>query len=190
MRLSALVIGSFLLVAVPLSQVAAARPSGIPIRKTMPAVSTQSAGGKGIVKRAEKRQAQLTRMVNLSRQRLDRYRAFLTKVQTRMNKLQADGHDVSRFTSYISLAQTNITAVDTAITHMTQTFAAIDPAADMKTIRDTARTELTAVRKAFTTLHTTMKQVVDQIINQQATIKPTRPPKPTGNKGQGNNGSD
>ncbi len=152
-----MVIGSFLFVTIPFSQVVAARPSGIPTRRPTP-VMTQ---------RAEKLNAVLTRMVSLSRQRLDNYRAFLTKVQTRIDKLQADGHDVSRFTSYITLAHTNITAVDTAITHMTQTFAALDTTSDRKTIMVTVRAELTNVRKAFTTLHTTMKQVVEQIIDQQ-----------------------
>jgi len=155
MRFSTLVIGSFLLVTIPLSQVVAARPSGIPTRRPT----------HEITQRAEKLQAVLTRTVSHSRQRLDNYREFLTKVETRIDKLKADGHDVSRFTSYITLANTNITAVDTAITHMTATFAALDTTADMRTIRETVRTELTAVRKAFTTLHTTMKQVVEQIKN-------------------------
>jgi hypothetical protein len=106
-------------------------------------------------------------MVSLSRQRLDNYRAFLSKVQTRIDKLKADGHDVSRFTSYITLANTNITAVDAAITHMAATFAALDTTADMKTIRETVRTELTSVRNAFTTLHTTMAQVVAQIVGEK-----------------------
>lgn len=173
MKFSTFVIGSFLLVTIPLSQVVAAPPAGIPTRRAMPSVSTQSAGGQGLARRTEKLQALLTRMVNLSLQRLDAYRAFLTKVQTRIDKLQAAGHDVSKFTSYISLAKTNITAVDAAITHMSETFAAIDTTTNMKTIRDTVRTELTSVRKAFTTLHTTMKQVVQVIINEQVKSKPT-----------------
>lgn len=166
MRFSTLVIGSFLLVTIPLSQVVAAPPSGIPTRRPIPVIT----------QRAEKLQAVLTRLVSLSRQRLDNYRAFLTKVQTRIDKLKADGHDVSRFTSYITLANTNIAAVDTAITHMAATFNALDVTVDMRTIMGTVRLELENVRKAFTTLHTTMAQVVDQIISEQAKGKPTPTP--------------
>ena len=166
MRFSTFVIGSILLVMIPFSHVFAAKPSGIPTRRPTPEV-TQRSVGQGEARRAEKLNAVLTRMVSVSRQRLDNYRAFLAKVQTRIDKLKADGHDVSRFTSYITLANTNITAVDTAITHMAATFTALDFTMDMKTIRETVRAEMTSVRKAFTTLHTTMAEVVAQIISEK-----------------------
>jgi len=175
------------------SSVLAAKPSVFPTRRpTMRVTNTRPVSpsqNQGTSKRAESISALLSRITQLFRQRLGKYQEFLTKVKSRVAKLQAEGKNVDKFDSYITTAQVNIQTVEQKLQHMEQTFAVIDKTADMKTIRQAVRLEMTDVRTAFTNLHTTMKQVVAAIREEQAKDtdvtttpkqKPTHIPKPTG----------
>lgn len=164
-----------LVLVLPLAQVFAAPPSGVitgrPSVTGRPSriptnANASGAGEQGRLNRTQNVSTVLDRMVRLAKQRLDRYGEFLAKIQTRIDRLEGQGQDVSKFTQYIALANTNMGLVQTAISGMESAFAGIDTSSDMQTIRRTVQSELRLVREAFTKLHTTMKQVVAEITNQ------------------------
>jgi chromosome segregation ATPase len=186
------IIITILLGAVFASPALAARPSVFPTRKPTWAIQTRAipaSQDRNSYKRTQSVNTSLSRMNQVSRQRLERYQEFLVKVESRIRKLEAEGKNVDKFNSYITTAEANMQTVQERIQHMEETMAGVDKTGDMKNIRLAVQGEMPQVRNAFTELHATMKRVVTIIREEQTIIgkdlkgtpkrKPTYIPKPT-----------
>jgi len=135
--------------------------------------------------RAEKLQALVTRMFDNLQNRIDNYTDFLTKVETRRDKLFNDGKDVTNLDAFIQTAKTNLAAAQAALNNADNALANLDYTQNPGTIIKQVREQLKIVREAMTTLHKSMSETVREILNLTAqttssVIEPTT--KSTGKK--------
>ena len=130
------------------------------------------------VDRASRLQELANRMFDRFQNRIDKYTDFLAKVQSRRDKLFADGKDVSRLDSFITTAKTNLDTVKTVFTNAKNTLASLDYNANPGMVIKQVRDQLNLVREALTTLHKSMSETVKEIKNLTAeSIETTTTPK-------------
>lgn len=119
----------------------------------------------------------MRRIVKRMQAHIDRFGKLITRVETRRDKLQALGKDVTKLNAWIAKAKQNRDAAQVAVNNAQTAVEAIDPnAVDPKPAIEKARNAIHTARQALVTMWTTMKQVVVELKAQGLTGAGTATP--------------
>lgn len=104
------------------------------------------------------------RMANRMQAAIDRAKKLVARIQSRVNKLKAQGKDVTKFTNWITTMNTNLDSAQTALSKFRADLANFSTTSDPKTSVQQLQMDAKLVRDALVAVHTTMKQVVQTLL--------------------------
>lgn len=150
------------------------RPTFIPDRPTgniRPSGYVRPTSGPDGTNRTQQISDVIKRLLDSYKQRLDQYGQFLSKITSRRDTLKAQGADVTRLDAFIQTAVDNLHKAQAQFASLEAVLLNMNLNTDMRIIRQTIQNELTKMRQAMTILHTSMSQVVAEIV--ALSIRPT-----------------
>lgn len=105
---------------------------------------------------------------------IDRMRALVKRIESRLSKLQTKPKETKQFQAWIKLINTNLDSAQTALGKLRRDLTALSPEADPKVARQQLQLDTKMVKDALTTAHTTMKQTVQALVaSASASPSPT-----------------